>query len=207
MAETNYKKLLGLMGGAALLVAGFALTGCASAPEKEGAQGAEGGATQEAAASDQGQASKGEASQGDASQGTEGGADQSGAGSSSQEAAGGGKEADKTAQAAKPAKAEPPKPDISGSDVTAVENKMKLFPRVLWHSHTNTYRFYVGTVLFAEYSPYDDTFQVMTDNADQKNLVCKYAPGKGWQVEGKSKGATCEDLLKKMNDFLTHPFS
>ncbi|HKJ22893.1 MAG TPA: hypothetical protein VKA13_07375 [Gammaproteobacteria bacterium] len=201
MAETNYKKLLGLMGGAALLVAGFALTGCASAPEKEGAQGAEGGAAQEGTASAQGQASKGEASQG-----TEGGADQSGAGSS-QEAAGGGKGADKTAQAAKPAKAEPPKPDISGSDVTAVENKMKLFPRVLWHSHTNTYRFYVGTVLFAEYSPYDDTFQVMTDNADQKNLVCKYAPGKGWQVEGKSKGATCEDLLKKMNDFLTHPFS
>lgn len=188
MAETNYKKLLGLTGTTALLVAGLTLAGCASAPEKKAAEGAGGGAKQEAA-SGQGQAEKGESSQ---------------TGEASSESSGG---AQKTAKAAKPAKAAPPKPDISGSDVTAVENKMKLFPRVLWHSHTNTYRFYVGTVLFAEYNPYDDVFQVMTDNADRKNLVCKYSPGKGWQVKGKSKGQTCEGLLKEMNDFLTNPYS
>jgi len=190
MAETNYKKLLGLMGGTALLAVGLTLSGCASAPEKKAA---EGGAKSEAASSsDQGQSSQGEATQ------TSGGEAATGS-------AGSGKKAAKAAP--KPAKAEAPKPDISGSDVTAVENKMKVFPRVLWHSHTNTYRFYVGTVLFAQYNPFDETFEVMTDNADRKNLVCKYAPDKGWKVEGKSKGQTCDGLLKRMNDYLAHPFS
>lgn len=193
MADINYKKLLQVISATALLLGGLALTGCASAPEHKAAEGAAKGAKQEAAGSGQGEASQGAKSGG-----------QSNAASS--EASGGGGESAKAAAKTAPPKAEP-KPDISGTDVTAIENKMKHFPRVLWHSHTNTYRFYVGTVLFAEYSPYDETFMVMTDNGDQKNLVCKYAPGKGWKVEGKSKGETCKTLLREMNDFLTHPYS
>lgn len=198
MAETKYKKLFGLLGVAALLAAGGTLTGCASAPTEKAASGSQGGGTEESAAS----------SQSESGQGAAGASDQSGGGqASSADQTAGGKQAATKAPAAKPAAAEPAKPDISGSDVVSIENRMKLFPRVLWHSHTNTYRFYVGTVLFAEYGPYDDTFEVMTDNADHKNLVCKYSPDKGWQVTGKASGQTCDGLLKKMDLFLNNPFS
>lgn len=180
MAQIPYKKLLGLVSATALLL----LAGCAAAPEHQAA-GTEAG---KAAAASQGQSSRGEAKQA----------------SQTAPAASGGKGA---AKAAARAEAAPATPDIPGSDVISLEQKMKLFPRVLWHSHTNTYRFYVGTVLFAEYNPFTDTFTVMTDNANLKNLVCTYTPTKGWQVKGSAKGQTCNSLLKTMNDYLTHPYS
>ncbi len=113
-----------------------------------------------------------------------------------------GKAADKTATAA-PAAAAPEKPSISGSDVNAIEQKMAHYPRILWHSRDNTYRFYVGTVVFAEYNPFKNTFMIMTDNADRKNLVCKYDSDSGWKVEGSSQGASCKGLLNEMDEYLS----
>ena len=80
---------------------------------------------------------------------------------------------------------------------------MKNYPRILWHSRDNTYRFYVGTVVFAEYNPFKNTFMIMTDNADHKNLVCKYDPDGGWKVEGSVQGASCRGLLKEMDGYLS----
>lgn len=169
-------KLVGLVS-----VLTLALAGCATSHKK--AEGA-------AAAGEQPAASQGEASSG-------------GESTSAQQAAGGGaKTGDKTAAAA-PAPVQPAKPSISGSDVTAIEEKMKHYPRILWHSRDNTYRFYVGTVLFAEYNPFKNTFMIMTDNADHKNLVCKYAPDSGWKAEGTTKGATCRGLLNEMGGYLS----
>ena len=104
---------------------------------------------------------------------------------------------------AAPAPAAPAKPSISGSDVNTIEEKMKNYPRILWHSRDNTYRFYVGTVVFAEYNPFKNTFMIMTDNADHKNLVCKYDPDGGWKVEGSVQGASCRGLLKEMDGYLS----
>lgn len=178
MADMRFK-LVGLVS-----VLTLALAGCATSHKK--AEGATGG--EQAAA-------QGEASGGGESAPAEAAA--------KPEAAGGeAKTGDKTATAA-PAPAAPAKPSISGSDVNAMEQKMAHYPRILWHSRDNTYRFYVGTVVFAEYNPFKNTFMIMTDNADRKNLVCKYDPDNGWKVEGSSKGATCNGLLNKMDGYLS----
>ncbi len=124
------------------------------------------------------------------------------AAATTQPAADSGKAGDKTAAAA-PAAPAAEKPSISSSDVNAIEQKMAHYPRILWHSRDNTYRFYVGTVVFAEYNPFKNTFMIMTDNADRKNLVCKYDPDSGWKVEGSSQGASCKGLLSEMDGYLS----
>jgi hypothetical protein len=180
MADMKFK-LVGLIS-----VLTLALAGCATSHKK-----AEGAAGSEQPAAAQAEASGG------------------GEGAPAAAAAGGeAKTGDKTAAAAapapaKPAPAAPSKPSISGSDVNTIEQKMAHYPRILWHSRDNTYRFYVGTVVFAEYNPFKDTFMIMTDNADHKNLVCKYTPDGGWKVEGGSKGVTCSSLLDEMNGYLS----
>lgn len=100
-----------------------------------------------------------------------------------------------------------PAPNVPATDLASLIEKMKTFPRVLWHSHDDTYQFYVGTVLFAKYDPYKDIFTIRTDNADLKNLVCEHDPDKGWKVAGSSKGVTCKGLLNEMDDYLSHPYS
>jgi hypothetical protein len=177
MADMKFK-LVGLVS-----ILTLALAGCATSHKKtEGAAGAEQPAAQ------------GEATAGAEAAPAEGAAQP--------EAESGGAGATSAAAPA-PAPVQPAKPNIPASDVSAIEDKMKNYPRILWHSRDNTYRFYVGTVVFAEYNPFKDTFMVMTDNADHKNLVCTYDPNGGWKAEGSVKGASCKGLLQVMDAFLS----
>lgn len=108
----------------------------------------------------------------------------------------------KTAAAAPPPPPPPPTPSASAADLATLEDKLKHYPRILWHTHDDTYQFYVGTVLFARYDPYKDVFTISTDNADLKNLVCTHQPDTGWKVDGQIKGASCDKLLKELSGYL-----
>lgn len=166
----------------------LALSGCAGAPEKA----AEG----DAAA---GQAADSGDAQGDGGENTA----PAGEGGDQQAAAGDAEQATQTAAAEPP----PAKPDISTSEVSTVIESMKHHPRVLWDSSANAYRFYVGTIVFAEYNPSNDTFTVRTDNADLNNLVCTHTPGDGWQVDGAQQGTSCNDLMNRLNQLLERTVS
>ena len=177
-------RLLALAAASALGIAG-----CASHPKKPDEAAATPASGQAAAADQGGQTQPLPAS-------TEAkGSDQGGG----QAAAGG------TAKAAAATPAPPPaaKPSLSAEDLATLEDELKHYPRVLWHSHDDTYQFYVGTVLFARYDPYKDVFTISTDNADHKDMVCTHDPGAGWKVDGQAKGTTCQNLLKQLSAYLS----
>ncbi|HHM06475.1 MAG TPA: hypothetical protein ENJ19_12165 [Gammaproteobacteria bacterium] len=95
---------------------------------------------------------------------------------------------------------------IPPADVIAAIKRMQHHPRVLWHSASSEYIYYVGGLLNAKYNPASQHLAIFSDPRQGENKLCEYSAS-GEMLEPQADDAaaltTCNELVGKLNNFLS----
>lgn len=97
------------------------------------------------------------------------------------------------AQAAAPAKV-----TLAGVDVTALSKRIPDHPFAHYHVADNSYSFYIGNALFAEYRPDDNSLLLRPDPPEGKECVVSL----NQQPEADKVSETCKRLVSALRDQL-----
>ncbi len=95
-----------------------------------------------------------------------------------------------------------PEPLIPAPDIINISKKLSRHHNTQWHSHSSTYRLYLGGHLNAEYSQEKDLLTIREDN-NGGGLTCKYSTRDGELTNAEQdKMTACNTLAGKLQTYL-----